>query len=270
MDTVPASASSSKTSPVLGGWAGTRGTTVHAVDWLGMGRSARVPFTVKAKRDDIDGRVKEAESFFVDSLEEWRQKMGIEKMTLIGHSLGGYLSVVYALRHPTRVNKLILLSPAGVPRDPNSTEVPAREVSDSGVHGSDSDTAEPASNSKVDAMRSGQRAEQRKQSRSRRLFTYLWEEGWSPFQVVRSSLFWAPMLVGKYSSRRFIGLSMDDTKAMHEYILNITLAKGSGEYCICKYSMNSKRASSLIIPLQHICSLPAHMLADRSSTVFMT
>lgn len=199
-----------------------------------MGRSARVPFVVKAKRDDIDGRVREAETFFVESLEEWRQKMGLEKMTLIGHSLGGYLSVVYALRYPTRVSKLILVSPAGVPRDPNSTETPSREVDS--TNGSATDSAEPASEGKVNELRSGQRAEQRKQSNTRKLFTYLWEEGWSPFQVVRSTMFWGPKLVGKYSSRRFIGLNTDDTKAMHEYILNITLAKGSGEYCICECS----------------------------------
>ena len=197
-----------------------------------MGRSARVPFVVKAKRDDIDGRVAEAESFFIDSLEEWRQKMGLERMTLIGHSLGGYLSIAYALKYPTRVSKLILLSPAGIPRDPNTT-VYAREVADEQVSGSD-DHAERATHERVSNMRAGQRAEQRKESRTRKLFTYLWEEGWSPFQVVRSTMFWGPMLVGKYSSRRFIGLSLDDTKAMHEYILNITLMKGSGEYCICE------------------------------------
>lgn len=220
--------------PALGQWAGDRKTSVYAVDWLGMGRSARPPFHIKAKRDDIDGRVTEAESFFIDSLEEWREKMGLEKMTLIGHSLGGYLSVAYTLRYPTRVSKIILLSPAGIPHGP-STEVPAREVTDAQVTGDASDEAEPATHGKVNEMRSGQRAEQRKESRARKLFTYLWEEGWSPFQVVRTTGIWAPMLVGKYSSRRFIGLGMDDTKAMHEYILNITLAKGSGEYCICAY-----------------------------------
>lgn len=52
--------------PALGKWAGKRGSSVYAVDWLGMGRSARVPFHVKAKREDVDGRVAEAESFFVD------------------------------------------------------------------------------------------------------------------------------------------------------------------------------------------------------------
>ena len=246
--------------PALGRWAGSRGASVYALDWLGMGRSARVPFTVKAKREDIDGRVREAESFFIDSLEEWREKMGLEKMTLVGHSLGGYLSVAYTLKYPTRVNKIILLSPAGVPRDPNHTEAPSREA-DPSVSGSDSDVAEPASKKRVDAMRSSQRSEQRKQSTGRRLFTYLGEEGWSPFQVVRSSLFWGPLLVGKYSSRRFIGLGMDDTKAMHEYILNITLAKGSGEYCICMSSVDERKPGT-DTSLQLICWLLALMLAD--------
>ncbi|KAH8106284.1 alpha/beta-hydrolase [Cristinia sonorae] len=217
--------------PALGRWAGNRGTSVYALDWLGMGRSARVPFRVKAKREDISARVAEAEAFFVDSLEDWRAKMGLEKMTLVGHSLGGYLSTVYALKYPSRVNKLILLSPAGVPRGPE--EEYSREIMDAQTTGaSSSDSAEPASRSKVEAMKEGQRKEIRKESKARKVFTYLWEEGFSPFQVVRSSLFWGPMLVGKYSSRRFIGLSAEDTKDMHEYILNITLAKGSGEYCI--------------------------------------
>ena len=79
---------------------------------------------MNAKRDDIPGRVREAKAFFVDSLEEWG-----EKMTLVGHSLGAYMSVAYALGHPTGVSRLVLLSLAGVPRDPNTT-VPSREVTD--------------------------------------------------------------------------------------------------------------------------------------------
>ena len=222
-----------------------------------MGRSARVPFTVKAKRNDIDGRVREAESFFIDSLEEWRDKMGLEKMTLVGHSLGGYLSIAYALKYPTRVSKLILLSPAGIPRDPNDTTTYSREVTESQVSGSD-DHAESASQDSVKSMRSGQRTEQRKESRTRKLFTYLWEEGWSPFQVVRSTGIWGPMLVGKYSSRRFIGLSAEDTKAMHEYILNITLMKGSGEYCICEFLLGMHRRAIDAFRIAHLLAPGAH------------
>jgi cardiolipin-specific phospholipase len=49
--------------PALAQWAGHRGSSVYAVDWLGMGRSARTPFVIKSHRKDIPGRVGEAESF---------------------------------------------------------------------------------------------------------------------------------------------------------------------------------------------------------------
>ncbi|KAJ6539103.1 Alpha/Beta hydrolase protein [Mycena capillaripes] len=216
--------------PTLAKWAGHRGSSVYAVDWLGMGRSARVPFTIKSSRKDIPGRVTEAESFFIDSLETWRRKMQLEQFTLIGHSLGGYLSVAYALKYPDRVNKLILLSPAGVPRGPQTT-APEREL-EPPPPPSSSSSAELSSPHKVDEIHAEQAAAKPPQSRTRRLFMYLWEEGWSPFQVVRNTFFWAPMLIGKYSSRRFSSLSEEETRDMHDYILHITLAKGSGEYCI--------------------------------------
>lgn len=38
------------------------------------------------------------------------------------------------------------------------------------------------------------------------------------------------MLVGSYSTRRFPSLDEEQTRDLHEYILNISLAKGSGEY----------------------------------------
>ncbi|EAU84547.2 abhydrolase domain-containing protein 4 [Coprinopsis cinerea okayama7 len=228
--------------PTLAHWAEKRRSSVFAIDWLGMGRSARVPFTVKAKRSSVKERVEEAEAFFIDSLEDWRKQMGLERMTLIGHSLGAYLSVAYTLKFPERVAKLVLLSPAGVPRGPNFTEV-SRELTDHGAdpegeHHShperDPTKAEPASQGRVSSLRSSQKrhSHQTNQSFSRRIFSYLWEEGFSPFQVVRSTLFWGPWLVGKYSSRRFQGLTEEDTRDLHDYILNITFAKGSGEYCI--------------------------------------
>ncbi|KAF9076453.1 Alpha/Beta hydrolase protein [Rhodocollybia butyracea] len=211
-------------------WAGRNNTSVFALDWLGMGRSARPNFTVRASKKDIPARVTEAESFFIDSLEDWRQKMRLEKMTLIGHSLGAYLSVVYALKYPTRVEKLILLSPAGVPRGPDHTD-PTSEI-DPPSTTSSVDAAMPASKAKVEQIEAKQASTQAKPSRSRKFLMYLWEEGFSPFQVVRTMGVWAPLVVGKYSSRRFSGLSEEETRNMHDYILNITMAKGSGEYCI--------------------------------------
>lgn len=187
--------------PALADWAGRKGASVYALDWLGMGRSARVPFSIRARREDIPGRVHEAETFFVQSLEEWRTKMGLDKMTLIGHSLGAYFSVVYALQYPDRVNRLILLSPAGVTRGPDLSQ-PSRELTDGGAGaptagGKPSQQGELATKKHVDKIRDEQKEIKRQESRSRRLLTYLWEEGWSPFQIVRATMFWGPMLIGK-------------------------------------------------------------------------
>jgi len=62
------------------------------------------------------------------------------------------------------------------------------------------DGAEAADSSRLAALEQEQREEKRSEGFGRRVLTYLWEEGWSPFQVVRSSLFWGPMLVGKVRS----------------------------------------------------------------------
>lgn len=96
---------------------------LYAIDWLGMGRSSRPPYYVpsSALKNDLE-RVRAAESFFVDSLEEWRKKAGVEKMTLVGHSLGGYLSVAFALRYPEQVSRLVLVSPAGVGASPEQQQ----------------------------------------------------------------------------------------------------------------------------------------------------
>ncbi|KAF9008732.1 alpha beta-hydrolase [Cyathus striatus] len=230
--------------PALAQWAGKRGSSVYAVDWLGMGRSARVPFVVKAKRDDVPTR--------------WRKKMNLSTMTLVGHSLGAYFSVAYALKYPDRVNKLILLSPAGVPRGPNYSE-PSRELTDEQqkpTSDREQSSIEVATKGKIDAIRDQQKENKRNESRTRKLFTYLWEEGWSPFQVVRSTLFWGPMLIGKYSSRRFSGLTEEETRDMHDYIMNITLAKGSGEYCISHILEPGAHARMPLVDRIHTLKIP--------------
>ncbi|CAJ0636312.1 3453_t:CDS:1, partial [Entrophospora sp. SA101] len=84
------------------------GWRIYSIDWLGMGRSSRPKFNVKGKT--VDESVEETENFFIDSLEKWRQIHKIEKMTLLGHSLGGYLAAVYALKYPEHNNKINNLS----------------------------------------------------------------------------------------------------------------------------------------------------------------
>ena len=83
---------------------------IHALDMLGWGLSSRPKFLTEKNNE-----LRSAEKFFVESLEEWRKANKIEKMTLAGHSMGGYLSVAYCEKYPHRVDNLILISPVGVP-----------------------------------------------------------------------------------------------------------------------------------------------------------
>lgn len=79
---------------------------VWCVDFLGMGLSSRPKYNLTSTEDAI--------SLFVDSIEEWRKKVGLKRFLLIGHSLGGYLAINYTLKYPGNIVRLYLISPAGV------------------------------------------------------------------------------------------------------------------------------------------------------------
>ena len=42
----------------------------------------------------------QVENNWTDSIDQWRKKMGLDKIVLIGHSMGGYLAAVYLMRYP--------------------------------------------------------------------------------------------------------------------------------------------------------------------------
>ena len=48
----------------------------------------------------------------VADLEALREAWGLDRLTIAGYSWGGLLALLYALRHPQRVGRLALISPA--------------------------------------------------------------------------------------------------------------------------------------------------------------
>jgi len=76
---------------------------------LGMGASSRPNFNLQNHE--------EAEEYLVEWFENWRFAMNdMKDFILAGHSFGGYVCALYACKYHSYVKKLLLLSPAGVPR----------------------------------------------------------------------------------------------------------------------------------------------------------
>eukprot|EP00096_Caligus_rogercresseyi_P002341 TRINITY_DN14447_c0_g1_i1.p1 TRINITY_DN14447_c0_g1~~TRINITY_DN14447_c0_g1_i1.p1 ORF type:complete len:342 (+),score=42.09 TRINITY_DN14447_c0_g1_i1:20-1045(+) len=82
---------------------------VILMDLPGFARSSRPEFS----EDPV-----KCESEYISYIDQWRIKMQIDTMNLLGHSFGGFLSAAYALKHPSRVKNLILVDPWGMPCPP--------------------------------------------------------------------------------------------------------------------------------------------------------
>ncbi|MDX6279701.1 MAG: proline iminopeptidase, partial [Kribbellaceae bacterium] len=48
----------------------------------------------------------------VEDVEALREQLGLEQLDLLGHSAGANLAVLYATRYPSRVRKLVLITPS--------------------------------------------------------------------------------------------------------------------------------------------------------------
>ncbi|WWC93086.1 uncharacterized protein L201_008051 [Kwoniella dendrophila CBS 6074] len=237
------------------------GRRTFFLDWLGMGLSSRPSPSLlnsNSSNTPIPKRVSIAEHFFVSSLESWREKVGLEKMILVGHSLGGYLASAYAVRYPERVNGLILVSPAGIPHGPEYVNYPlTSELSskdrlnqptrspretpqelDEATNAAEAEFSNQLNQGKPNEAKGEAKewAKKREESFVRRsmmkFFVWGWERNLSPFMFLRSAGPWGPLWVGKYSSRRFAAQSEEDVRDLHQYIYGTSIMKGSGEYCI--------------------------------------
>jgi cardiolipin-specific phospholipase len=197
------------------------GWRLYALDLLGMGRSSRPAFKIHAK--DKNGKIQEAENWFVDALEEWRILKKIDRFTLLAHSMGGYMATCYALKYPGRVKKLILVSPVGFPEDPYAVNENLPDPNTSTMENEFTQSQnELASNTPPKAKA------------PRRVIPWwvstLWDANVSPFSIVRWAGPLGPRLASGWTTRRFDHLP--EKQALHDYSYSIFRQKGSGEFAL--------------------------------------
>lgn len=91
---------------------------VLALDLPGNGLSGKLP--------------RHTTETYVEFLSAFLDALGIERADLMGHSMGGMLSVAMAARYPDRIRRLVLVDSAGLPElaRPHWT-VPLRALTDS-------------------------------------------------------------------------------------------------------------------------------------------
>lgn len=231
-----------------------KGWKIYALDLLGMGRSTRPSFRVHAK--DRQASITEAEDWFIDALEEWRVKKKIDRFTLLGHSLGGYMAVAYALKYPGHLNKLVLASPVGIPEDPYAVNAAMPDPSDSSLTNEftqDQDEIVERSNPNIpesakrgdnnNFWNTGSKDPNNPKSGNTipptvprkplpKWLTYLWDANISPFSLIRWSGPLGPRFVSGWTSRRFSHLAPDEAQALHDYAYSLFRQRGSGEYAL--------------------------------------
>ena len=149
-------------------------------------------------------------------------------MTLFGHSLGGYFATCYALKYPERVEKLILVSPAGIPEnaeqqqkmvnDKNHQETLEKEASEIGA--SYQAEAEEAEN--IAKQHELQDQQHKPAEGPRRKIpawaTYLWDRNVTPMSIIRMIGPFGPSLVHTYTSRRFAHLTEGEQHDLYDYL----------------------------------------------------
>jgi cardiolipin-specific phospholipase len=144
----------------------------------------------------------QAVDFFIDSLEEFRRIERIPSMVLAGHSLGGYLSTRYALKHGDDgvVQGLMLFSPVGLPPQPDEeSRVPESQL----------------------PFRV-------------RTISRLWRWDFTPQQIVRMAGPKGKAMVRSAVQRRFRDRpwSEEEVDLISDYLYHITVADPSGEYAM--------------------------------------
>ncbi|HEX6926024.1 MAG TPA: alpha/beta fold hydrolase [Longimicrobiaceae bacterium] len=74
-----------------------------------------IPDLVGYGRSPLAGRVPTLDAM-ADLLASWLDVLEIEQADVAGHSMGGQVAIHFAVRHPQRLHRLVLVDAAGIPR----------------------------------------------------------------------------------------------------------------------------------------------------------
>ncbi|MDD5094741.1 MAG: alpha/beta hydrolase [Dehalococcoidia bacterium] len=77
---------------------------IYAPDLVGYGKTDKP-------------KIRYTQKLFIEFLDDFTATLGLDRMSIIGHSLGGGISLAYTLNHPEKVEKLVLIDTAGLSND---------------------------------------------------------------------------------------------------------------------------------------------------------
>lgn len=169
---------------------------LYLVDMRGMGCSGRPAFLAKTQA--------EAEQYIIEGIEKWREKMGLEKVIMCGHSLGGYMATKYAKYYPSRVSSIVLISPAGLWQKPVDFDLKMQDI--------------------VRNLGFFRRYVFKKVSNS-------WQPGKSPMELFRNFGPLAGLLLNSYVGY-YASLTKAEKKDVKKYLFQILMKPGTGEYAM--------------------------------------
>mmetsp|Transcript_16779 Transcript_16779/g.30820 ORF Transcript_16779/g.30820 Transcript_16779/m.30820 type:complete len:359 (+) Transcript_16779:1566-2642(+) len=167
---------------------------VIAMDWLGCGASDRPLWTATDEEQAFD--------FFLTSFTQWLDALKIERMDLVAHSLGGYLSCFFAMRGGDKyIENLVLASPVGFPEAPTQNA---------------------------------------RSSIKKKIMISLWKRGMNPNQIIRGAGPFSRRMVDKSILNRFGSKTLDLPGLDHsqhgslisEYTYLFSAAPPSGEHAL--------------------------------------
>ena len=92
---------------VHGGWGAEHSYLLDAI-WPHRGEHRFVMYDQRGSLRSPAPSTSITLSRHIDDLEELRGELGLERMTLLGHSMGTFLALAYAERHPEHIERLVL------------------------------------------------------------------------------------------------------------------------------------------------------------------